>query len=143
MKKFLSLLVLIGGFSFVAVSADVDIKNCKLENHCVVDKQFTVQVTNIRKRGKFILLQVKYGFLKHGYSINYEGASLIDNKGNEGIIKGEVIAKIKVSSNDIGGFKNVSFKFKAKDFEWGDTFDLEVKADDPHGSVAFFDLKVK
>ena len=33
--------------------------------------------------------------------------------------------------------KNVSLRFKADGFEWGNKFDLEVKANEPHGAIAF------
>ena len=135
----LVLALLFVSFTFTAIAKESPDKNCTSENHCVADSNFTAKIGKIRKRGKFILLQVNYHFTNGGFTVNYKDASLIDSLGNEATIK--KIEHIRVSNS--GGKKNLSLKFKAEGFEWSDTFDLEIKADSPHGSIAFFDLKTK
>ena len=145
MKKPIFILILLSVFLSFSVSAKGSTKDCTAETYCVDDSKFTAQIGKIRKRGKFVLLNINYFFKKptttfgSPFTVRFYNASLIDSEGNEAIIKQNQIEILKVAAN--GGKKNLSLKFKAEGFEWTDTFDLEIKANEPHGSIAFFDIK--
>ena len=139
----IGLTALLSGLLFLPATADDKpvLETCKTENHCAIDKFFNVRVDRIKKRGDYILLQLKYKTTtRFGYDVKYEQASLIDSNGKEAVIEGGNITGYSISSGRTGTEKNVSLKFKAEGFKWGEKFDLEVKAGEPHGAIAFFDL---
>lgn len=131
---------------FASISAFAEKKSaedtCTTENHCAIDKSFNVRVDRIKKSGDFILLQLKYkSTVGYNYSVKYEQASLVDDIGNEVIIEGSNITGFSIRSR--GSEKNVSLRFKADGFKWGKQFHLEIKANEPHGAIAFFNLVPK
>lgn len=126
------------------LSANTDKKqNCSNQANCIDQKNFSLKVKRVSKRGNIIIVQVEYiskeSQLYIGYSEGF--AELMDTKGNEFRIDGKKISSFKINKDEN---KIVSFKFKGtKDKQITEPFDLTINARRPHGELTLFDLKSK
>lgn len=116
---------------------------CNNTPMCIDDKKFSIVVKKIMRRGHTVIIQIEYTskvkYVSIGFSTIYVagGVTLLDNRGEEFVIKGKEIANFKLRKNEK---KILSFKFKGDEKKpISEPFDLILKTN--QGELTLFNLK--
>lgn len=114
---------------------------CDNSSSCVSSKYFTANIERISKRGKVVIIQIKYLSKINTFDADFKDGYvlLLDSNGNEFKVAGNSVSKFKIRK---GSFRVLSFRFKGSDkTPIISPFDLTIKASDEHGEITFFDLE--
>ncbi|SMN15369.1 hypothetical protein CRYPA_1417 [uncultured Candidatus Thioglobus sp.] len=135
--KTLATLIFLSSFGLFAE----DVK-CDNNSSCVASNYFIANVEKISKRGKIVIVQVKYLSKVTYFDVDFKKgyAILLDNNGNEFKVDGKNISEFRIGK---GNFRVLSLKFRGSDkMQINTPFDLTIKASNEHGEITFFDLNI-
>ena len=113
--------------------------NCDNGSLCVSQSWFDARITKISKRGNFLTIQIEYRNQKDSFAVDFANGfvSLVDRNGQEFRLEGDELQGFQLEWQNS---KVLSFRFEL-DERFLSPFDLTISANEPHGSITFFDLQ--